>query len=416
MHTSDSTIPNLSTPSAPVSVVILHSSDDLYGSDRVLLELLSRFDRNRLRPVVVLPKDMEHVGLLSRELRERGIEVHHLPTAVVRRRYLSPIGLVRFLANFWQGSKLVVKLVREKNAKVIYGFTFAVLAAPFASLLSGVPLVMHAHEVLVRPAFVRRTLHKLFSSCSKRVLCVSEAVRENILRDVHNPEAKLEVVYNGLTIKRDSNASCNGLEQLGICMDLPVVGMVGRVSHWKGQEVFLRAAALVRDSGAQCQFICIGGVFDGATEPLDSLLALRSRLGMEREFIVEGFRRDAPELVGSFDALVVPSTLPEPFGMVILEAMAAGVPVVASAHGGPLEILEHGKSGWLVEPSNPQALAVAISTLLSDPEQRFRLGQAGKRRFEALFTVEKQVAHVESVLQQTAGVVSPSTYHDVVKV
>ncbi len=391
----------LSGRSGPIAVVILHSSDDLYGADRVLLEVVKRLDPAKFRPIVVLPSDMEHVGLLSAELRRVGIEVHHLPIAIVRRRYLSSRGIFRLLGNLWSGSLAVRRLARANHAKVIYGFTFAVIAAPLAAAVSGLPLLMHAHEVLAKPKFVRRGLHKLFVSRSKRVVCISEAVRENILRDEPSATAKLKLVYNGLIGNGDAQpASRSKREEIGFRIDLPLMGMVGRVSHWKGQEIFLRAAALLRDSGVECQFVSIGSVFDGATEPLDSLLALRAQLGMEKDFVIEGFRSDARELVASFDALVLPSTLPEPFGMVILEAMAAGVPVVASAHGGPLEIVEDGKTGLLVPPSDPQALAKAMRFMLSDPEQRLRMGQAGKLRLEAEFSLKKQITAIENLLNE----------------
>ncbi|MGC1297758.1 MAG: glycosyltransferase, partial [Alloacidobacterium sp.] len=222
------------------TIVILHSSDDLYGADRILLQVLNGMDPKRFRPVVVLPDDMKHVGLLSAKLAELNIEYLHLPILIVRRRYLQPRMLPTLVGRALKGTLAVRRLVRESNARLIYGFTFAVIAAPLAALAAGRPLVMHAHELLVRPDWLRRSLHALFVRRAQAVICISEAVRENILRDEPNAGSKLRTVHNGLESRSlPSKSPEEARAELQLPAGVPVIGMVGRISAWKGQRLLL---------------------------------------------------------------------------------------------------------------------------------------------------------------------------------
>lgn len=136
---------------------------------------------------------------------------------------------------------------------------------------------------------------------------------------------------------------------------------------------------------------------------MDLLLRLRSELGMESCFQVVDFRRDARALMSAFDILVCLSTLPEPFSMVVLEAMEKSIPVIAASHGGLMEIVVDGVTGLLFEPNNAESLANAIEMLMLNPERGFEMGPAGKMRGVSTFSLEAQIAAISRAVLEVAG-------------
>ena len=133
-------------------------------------------------------------------MAKHGIEYYYLPIAVVRRRYLTPTGLVLLAVRLVKGTLAIRRLVSgHSGPKLIYGFTFAVIAAPFAARLLGIPLLSHSHEIFENPACFRKAIHALNVRSARAVVCVSEAVKKNILKDEPGATGRLRVVYNGIT-------------------------------------------------------------------------------------------------------------------------------------------------------------------------------------------------------------------------
>jgi glycosyltransferase involved in cell wall biosynthesis len=165
-----------------------------------------------------------------------------------------------------------------------------------------------------------------------------------------------------------------------------VVGVVGRLQPWKGQDRMLRALALLRERGHDVRLMIVGGDAYGlSTEYAESLPALARDLGLDGAVTLTGQVPDAGPYIERMDMLVNASD-PEPFGIVLLEAMARGVPVVAVDSGGPSEFIEDGRTGMLARSGEPSALADALEPLLASPELRHELGRAGRERFLSEFT------------------------------
>ena len=168
--------------------------------------------------------------------------------------------------------------------------------------------------------------------------------------------------------------------------EVPVVGLVGRLQPWKGQDRLLRAQALLRERGHDVQTVIVGGDAYGlASEYAESLGPLASRLGLDGAVTLTGQVSDAGPYIERMDMLVNASD-PEPFGIVLLEGMARGVAAVAVDSGGPAEFIEHGRTGVLARSGEPEALADALETLLVSPELRRAIARAGKERFMRDFT------------------------------
>lgn len=168
--------------------------------------------------------------------------------------------------------------------------------------------------------------------------------------------------------------------------DVPVVGLVGRLEPWKGHDRLLRAQALLRERGQRLHLLLVGGdAYDISPDYARSLPALIEELGLGDAVTLTGQVPDAAPYIERMDVLVNASE-GEPFGIVMLEGMARGVPVVAVAQGGPAEVIEHGRTGLLARSGESAALADALEPLLRSPELRQAIGLAGRRRFERDFT------------------------------
>jgi glycosyltransferase involved in cell wall biosynthesis len=173
---------------------------------------------------------------------------------------------------------------------------------------------------------------------------------------------------------------------LKLSAQVPVVGLVGRLQPWKGQDRLLRAQALLRERGHALQLVIVGGDSYGLSpEYAGSLPPLIERLGLSDAVTMTGEVPDAGPYIDQLDILVNASE-PEPFGIVLLEGMARGVAVVAVDAGGPGEFIDHGKTGILARSGEPAALAEALEPLLASPELRRSLGAAGRDRFMRDFT------------------------------
>lgn len=178
----------------------------------------------------------------------------------------------------------------------------------------------------------------------------------------------------------------SGPPPLELPMDVPIVGLVGRLQPWKGQDRLLRAQALLRDRGHRIHTVIVGGdSYDLSPEYAASLPELVRELGLEQDVTMTGQVPDAGPYMSQMDILVNASD-PEPFGIVLLEGMARGVAVVAVDSGGPGEFIDHGRTGMLARSGKPADLADALEPLLGSAQARTAIGEAGRRRFLAEFT------------------------------
>jgi glycosyltransferase involved in cell wall biosynthesis len=188
--------------------------------------------------------------------------------------------------------------------------------------------------------------------------------------------------------------------KLGLPEDRPVIGMVARLQPGKGHHRFLRVLARLRSAGHLVHGLIVGGqAFQRSPGYGPYLHRLAIDLGLREHLTFTGQVRDAGRYVSAMDVFVSPSSS-ESFGIVLLEAMAAGLPIVAVDSGGPGEIIESGRSGLLVAERGEDALAASIDTLLIDSELRRRLGDAGNERCRRLFTAARMTRELEERFEE----------------
>ena len=256
---------------------------------------------------------------------------------------------------------------------------------------------LRSRLVLTRHAlFSLRGINKYVLSNAVRVIAVSRAVAESLRRnDVIEP-SKIIVVHNGV----DPDAF-NGLSARGV--DMPIlVGTVGHLAPIKGQDIFLRAAALVSARRSDVRFVIIGEDKSPEKKHRQSLEKLVAELDLDRIVTFAGWRDDMAAMLSSLDVFVS-AARSEPFGLAIVEAMAAGLPVVTTASEGSLEIIEDGLNGKLISSWDHHSLAAAISNLLNDPLERSRLGHNAKATARERFSLTRMARETERVYREVLG-------------
>jgi glycosyltransferase involved in cell wall biosynthesis len=310
-------------------------------------------------------------GSWPAELAAAGYRVEVLPAG--RLRELHRLGLTML--------RLARLLRRRRPDLIVNWIAKSQLYCAPAAVLAGMPgrVVWWQHEIASGHWMDR--LATLLPAAA--VGCSSEAAAR--AQERLRPHRRTFVVWPG-TATPPAAAPGSGLPAFA-AEGVPVVGIVGRLQPWKGQDRLLRAHRLLRDRGLRLHTVIVGGDAHGlSSEYAASLPGLVKELGLEDEVTLTGQVPDPGPYIERMDILVNASD-PEPFGIVLLEAMARGVPVVAVASGGPLEIVINGETGVLAGTGEPAALAEALGGLLQDgARRRAALGQAGQRRFTEHFT------------------------------
>lgn len=386
----------------PVTVLYIQPSSEIGGSDIALYRLVAELDRSRYRPVVVLPRD----GPLVANLRAIGVAVRFLPMLQLR-SVRNPTYQLRFALRFWPSVARLARLIRRERAQLVHSNSLYTFYGMWASWFAGRPHIWHIREIPGGPSMLRWLLASVVRRGARRVVPMTYAVAELFgARDRLPPS--VVPIPDGIDL-REFHPSVVGTRiraELGIDPDAPVVGFVARLDPWKGADVFVRAAAEIARENPDARFIVCGGELRGYETYAAGIRQLASSLGLDGRIEFTGWRYrlgDIPEVMAAIDVLLHPPIGPEPFGLVLVEAMATARPVVASRTGGIPEVVVDGLTGELVPPGDWRAAARAVLGLLADPPRARALGAAGRQRAEAEFEVGVYVRRIEALYDSLLG-------------
>lgn len=361
-------------------VLFVDHAEALGGAEHSLLLLLRHLDRSRFRPLLACNR-----GPLAEAATALDVPVILVEMPRIRGEALGPLRLLR-------GSQALARLIRRQQVDIVHSNVMrASFYAALAARLTGRPLVWHVRDI--HPPS-ERWYTRLMCRLATRVIAISQAVAA-ALPCPH----KVTIIYNGLDLEEYPPELERAVvrAELGLPLDAPVAGIVGRLQAWKGQERFLRAAAEVAKRLPQARFLVVGGAIFGDGEAYAAgLRHLATDLGLGERVIFTGHRQDLPRLLAALDVLVHCAEA-EPFGRVLIEGMAARRPVVAFADGAVPEIVRHEETGLLVPPGDEPALAAAMVELLGDAQRRQRMGVAGRHRVEQHFTAAQTARAIEAI-------------------
>jgi glycosyltransferase involved in cell wall biosynthesis len=378
------------------NILFLHTTSEIGGSDVSLVRLIEQLNRRAFAPVVVLPAD----GPLVPRLTAAGARVFVLPALLKLTSRRGRAFLARFALNYPWAVWRLVRLIRRERVALVHTNTIHNLYGFAAARLAGVPHVWHIREIVWQSGALRRLELWLARRWSTRIIVTSDAVAGMFGPRAAWP-AQLVKVPNGVETDRFSPGDGSAVHrELGAAPGQPIVGIVCRLDVWKGVDVFLDAAARVAATDAAVRFAVVGGPIVGLDAYESELKAQAARLGVSDRVCFTGWRfgpEMMPDVHRALAVLVLASVEPEPFGLVLLEAMATATPVIATAAGGPIEICVDGETGLLVPPRDAAALARAITALVRDPARAHAMGEAGRRRVLACYSAERYVAGIEAV-------------------
>jgi glycosyltransferase involved in cell wall biosynthesis len=394
-----------------IRVLFLDHTAKIGGGEIALLNLLRNLDRALVYPIVLLCAD----GPLVDRLRPYA-EVHILPLSESvggaskdRLGWQSLAqGKAAFLAlrHVWK----IASLARRMRVDLIHTNSLkADLMGGLAARLARIPVIWHVRDRIETdylPAAAVRTFRLLAGVVPNFVIANSAATlttlrlgekRKTSATEKSSRPIRASIVHDGC------NAELEPAPRTSSRADIRI-GLIGRISPWKGQHIFLQAAALLHASYPAARFEIIGAPLFSEHNYEAGLHELRRSLHLERAVELAGFVEDIPERLATLDILVHASTIAEPFGQVIIEAMAAQKPVVATNGGGVTEIVVDGVTGLLVPMGDSSKMAEAIAWLIDNSEMAARMGFSGRQRVLSHFTIQKTARMVEAVYCGLLGV------------
>ena len=380
----DSTEARAGSSHRPIRIAFCHFTSDVCGgSDRSLLDLVTHLDRGRFTPFLVLKTG----DRLAPVYREAGCTVVEIPF-VPPRQALDWGALLRYFTRFWPHVLRVVWYFRRWHVDLVHVNTINNLQGPFAAILAFKPLVWHIR--LISQSRVEVILRRLAACMATRIVANSPAVAETL----HVSDGRVRMILNGIDLTeypKESSAWQKRFEME------PLVVCVGRQEPCKGQSVLVEALPALFTTHPEARVWFVGGGAVNKPDYVPELIARCAALGVTERVTFTGIRQDVPDILRQAAILVLPSVVPEAFGRTLVEGMAAGCAVVATAAGGPLYIVEDQVSGLLVPPDDADALAASLVALLDDPARAWRLGRAGRVRARECFSLDRLVREMEDL-------------------
>jgi L-malate glycosyltransferase len=360
------------SPSHPAKIEIFAviNPERTSGADMMLLEALNRLDRGRFHITL---------GLLTSNTQMLEIIPSDIAIKEFRMRQLNGIAWLRFFLSLcWYFAWHKIHLLHV-NSYVPGNY------ARLAAWLTGVPIIIDYWHGFTRFNPKRRFICRFLEHATDMSLAVSDGVRQHLLQQLSLPEAKVKVLYNGIDLAkvRCHRDRAEMRRALGISAAKTVVGIVARLDHWaKGHRELFHALAQVQD---RYPLRCL--VIGGGRRQME-MAAMVQELSLTPMVHFLGHRDDIPDLLAALDIFVLPSHS-EGISRSLLEAMAAGLPVVVTNVGGSPEVVQSEINGLLIPAKDPAALAQALKRLLSDPALAQRLGSAASRHVAANFSLDR---------------------------
>lgn len=377
------------------NILFIHQSSELYGSDKTLLLLLTHLDKLSFNSIVVLPNE----GPLKSELEKINIKVVVAPVLKLYRNMFSLKNMIQFYKDYRIAMSILDKINKEYTIDVIYSNTLAVLSGMIYARKRQIKHIWHVHEIIIHPNSIANIFPKLLILYADLVICNSFATQKNLTERAPNLIKKSIVIYNGIDGNTPTTSQKNK-EDFGFSNSDIVITLVGRISRLKGHKWFLKMFIKYLDQLENINVLFVGSPVVGQEFYLKEVQDIIRRNNIEKRIKIIPFTADLNSVWSNTDIAIMPSTEAESFGLVAAEAMLAQKPVIATNLGGLTEIVVNNETGYLIEPNNKKELFNAILKLKSNPDLRIKLGENGKKRILAKFSLEKYIQNITDSINQ----------------
>ncbi len=380
---------------------MLHSTSDLYGASKIFLQTAGIFKEEDANVYAFLSEE----GPLSTALENIGVEVHILRLGILRRKYINIGGILNRAYFTWRASLLLSRFIKAKSIDLVFNNAASVFAGVIAARWTNKKHVWHIHEIIMQPRPFAKLLSNLMSNQSNLNIYVSDATYRHWIEMNKSIEEKKKAVRirYGLSTTIRSNqtekTSNKNIWNIPISDDKIIIGMIGRINHWKGQVYFIEIANELLKKNKQLHFIMAGDPFPGYEYILQQMKDKIQEFGIGEHITDLGFQKNNAHFFQFIDLLIVPSTLPDPLPNVVLEAMSHAKPVAGTSHGGIVEMILDQTSGIHLPIQDPVIAAEKISGIL-DKQVLRNMGEKGFEYLEKEFAPERYKSLILSSIEK----------------
>ena len=388
-----------------MKILFLNHTGIVSGAERVLLTILERLDRQRFQIVVSCPLGSDLANLLQ----ERNVPIVATPDLHARFTW-NPIRMVQYLRSYFRAIREFRRAPFLKTVTLIHANSVrAGLVASFATVGTGIPVIWHLHDMMKHHPFSTAIRWVALLMPAISVLAVSHAAAEQFrglllrLSDNRPPVTVLQNSVDAQRFKPDSAGRQRIRQSLGLPDTHFAFAIVGQLTPRKGQLETILAFSEVVKRVPDATLLVVGApLFNDDHRYLAALQSAVARLDLRGKVQFLGQRSDINSLLAAADAVVLNSRR-EPFGLIVLEALAAVKPVVAASVDGVVEVIENEVTGLLVRPGDRGELASALSRLATDPQLCQSLAARGRSMIEKNFTCAGYIESLEAFYDQTAS-------------
>jgi glycosyltransferase involved in cell wall biosynthesis len=367
-----------------------------YGSDRMFLHSIDALG-DVVEPVVLLPRS----GPLVDRLAARDIQTIVCGDYALRRSRASARGVASLLVENAVALGCSMRLHHERPFALVYSNTQTVVVGAVMARALRARHVWHIHEIVGEPSSLARPLAELVARSGGSIIACSRSVERSLVGLAPRAAGRVHIVPNGIDLAPAPLPYRPADE-------LVRIGCVGRLHVRKGQDLLLRAVGLLERRaphvGKRLEVHLFGSPFPGHEPVVDDIRSVARDEGLGERVVFHGFVSHPAAIYPNIDVLVLPSVEPESFGLVCLEAMAFGRPVIAPAEGGPAELLRPRRTGVLFRPRDASSLAEALESIVEDPSSARVMAGDARRAVEDWYTLPRYRREIRDVVMRTCDV------------
>lgn len=368
------------------NILFIHSSAELYGSDRSLYNIIKYLDKSKYTLHVLLPSN----GPLAVELKKfPSVKVIIHDIAILRRKNLSFTGFFSYISSLHKSIRFIRDYIKKNEIHIVETNTAVTFPGAIAAKRERIVSLWHIREIIANKYenfFVSFVMNRYSDVIIANSRSTGNAlkVNQNKVRIVYNAIEKSEA--DSEIIQRDS--------------DSITIGMAGRINRWKGQKLFVDAAEQVLKKNSNVKFVIAGEAYTGELYLKEELIRYIKEKKLEKSIKLLGQVTDMSKFYRSIDIFVLPSIQPEPFGLVVIEAMKYSLPVIATNHGGPTEIISDGVDGFLVDYHEQSDMAKKMQMLIENEQLRRDIGKRARLKQIQQFSMSSVITALEAIYNE----------------
>jgi len=363
--------------SQKTNILLLHSSNDLYGASKIFLQLIDLFLNNGFNVHVVLPEK----GKLDDFLNKKDIKLSYNELGVLRKKYLNPKGLINRLVTNIKAIKFLSNYIKVNSIDLVYTNTSTILTGGIAAKKNDISSLFHIHEIPTGNKLYEIFSGKIINRISNKVLTVSNSVKNHWLKNIS--EHKIERVYNGIEYKK-----MDYVIKLKKDDDDFVITSVARLIPYKGHRYFIDIANELIKKSNKFKFLILGDTLSSYASYEKSIKRKVNDLGLENQIKFLGFRNDVSNILKQSDLFIHPAISPDPLPTVLFESLYNDLPTVATNLGGAIEILDNGNNGLLIPYNDSKKAANLINDYCADIKLQKKHLDNSKNNFKINFRTE----------------------------